>query len=337
VPFPAVRDAWNNPIPRDRKAGCRCLAFLAGAVLIGGSLGVGLADDTGRPAEHSTEHRVTITPRARAGQNSRARSSAIRLDVNVVQIPVTVTDSLDRPIEGLRKDDFHLYEDNVEQEIVYLASEDAPASVGLLFDASGSMRNKIETSVAAVEQFFTTTLPGDEFLLVRFSDKPHLITGFTDDTGEISGWLHSTRAGGWTALHDAIYLGVQKMKKAKNSRKALLVLSDGGDNNSRYSASEIRDLVREADVRVYSISLLQSSRFLESISNQTGGRLIRVRKLQELPEAIEKLSRDLRSQYLLGYISSNPQNDGRYRKVRVLVNQPTVHASWRRGYYAPLE
>ena len=170
---------------------------------------------------------------------------------------------------------------------------------------------------------------------------PHLMTGFTDDIEEISGWLHSIRAGGWTALHDAIYLGVQKMKKAKNARRALLVLSDGGDNNSRYSAPEIRNLVREADVRVYSVGLLlgllQGSRLLEKISEETGGRMIKVRKLDELPSAIEKLSRDLRSQYVLGYYSSNAQNDGRYRKVRVQVNQPTVHASWRHGYYAPAE
>jgi VWFA-related protein len=265
----------------------------------------------------------------------------IRLDVKVVLIPVSVTDILDRPIAGLRKEDFHLYEDNVEQKIAYLSNEEAPASLGLIFDASGSMTNKIETSVAAVDQFFKTSLPGDEFLLVRFSDRPHLMTGFTDDIDEISSRLHSIRAGGWTALNDAIYLGVQKMKKAKNPRRALLILSDGGDNNSRYSAPEIRDLVREADVRVYSVGLLlgllQGSRFLEKISEETGGRMIKVRKLDELPAAIEKLSRDLRSQYVLGYYSSNTQNDGRYRKVRVIVNQPTVHASWRHGYYAPAE
>jgi len=265
----------------------------------------------------------------------------IRLDVKVVLIPVSVTDLWDRPITGLRPEDFHLYEDNVEQKIAYLSNEEAPASVGLIFDASGSMANKLETSIASVDQFFKTNLPGDEFLLVKFSDRPHLMTGFTDDIEEISGWLHSIRAGGWTALHDAIYLGVQKMKKAKNARRALLILSDGGDNNSRYSAPEIRNLVREADVRVYSVGLLlgllQGSRLLEKISEETGGRMIKVRKLEELPSAIEKLSRDLRSQYVLGYYSSNPQNDGRYRKVRVQVNQPTVHASWRHGYYAPAE
>lgn len=310
-----------------------CLA----AVLLSCLAGLGLADEAER-----VEPRVSITPRLPVAPSPTARNSGpIRLDVKVVQIPVTVTDLIDRPIEGLRKEDFRLFEDDVEQKIIYLSGEDAPASVGLIFDASGSMRDKMATSVAAVDQFFQTTLPGDEFLLVRFSDKPVLITGFTNDTHEISGWLHSIRAGGWTALHDAVYLGIQKMKAAKNSRKALFVLSDGGDNNSRYSAAEIKDLVREADVRIYSIGLLlgmlQGGRFLEKISEDTGGRMIRVRKLDEMPEAIEKLSRDLRSQYLLGYYPTNSQNDGRFRRVRVQVHHATVRASWRRGYYAPME
>ena len=313
------------------------LVRFAVTMLIGASLGAGLAGEPGWP----DEPRVSITPCAPLKPNAGEHAGALRLDVKVVQIPVTVTDALDRPIEGLHKEDFRLFEDNVEQRIVYLSGEDAPASVGLIFDASGSMRDKIDTSVAAVEQFCKTTLPGDEFLLVRFSDKPSLVTGFTEDTGEISQWLHAMRPKGWTALHDAIYMGIHKMKAAKNARKALLVLSDGGDNNSRYSASELQGLVREADVRIYSVGLLtgmlQGARLLERISDETGGRMIRVRKLDQLPDAIEALSRDLRSQYLLGYYSSNPQNDGRYRKVRVHVNQPTVRASWRRGYYAPVE
>ena len=309
---------------------------LLGIVLLSCAAGLGLADEDDREA------RVSITPRVPTDPRSMPRdSNPIRLDVKVVQIPVTVTDPIDRPIEGLRKEDFRLFEDDVEQKIIYLSGEDAPASVGLIFDASGSMRDKMETSVAAVDQFFESTLPGDEFLLVRFSDKPVLITGFTDDTHEISSWLHSIRAGGWTALHDAIYLGIHKMKAARNSRRALFILSDGGDNNSRYSAPEIRGLLREADVRVYSIGLqigmLQGARFLEKISEETGGRMIHVRKLDELPAAIDKLSRDLRSQYLLGYYSTNAQNDGRFRRVRVQVNHRTVRASWRRGYYAPME
>src|ERR1700676_6534 len=308
---------------------CRIQGKFAVTVLMSSLLSAGLAEDGAR----SNEARVNISPRVPLARDLAARTAGnIRLDVKVVLIPVSVTDTWDRPIAGLREEDFHLYEDNVEQKIAYLSNEEAPASVGLIFDSSGSMANKIETSIAAVDQFFKTNLPGDEFLLVKFSDRPHLMTGFTDDIDEISGWLHSIRAGGWTALYDAIYLGVQKMKKAKNARRALLILSDGGDNNSRYSAPEIRNLVREADVRVYSVGLLlgllQGSRLLEKISEETGGRMIKVRKLDELPSAIEKLSRDLRSQYVLGYYSSNSQNDGRYRKVRVIVNQPTVHASW---------
>ena len=310
-------------------------AFFAAAILIGSLPGIARGDDVGEP-------RVSITPRAPAARNAHGQiSSSIRLDVKVVLIPVTVTDNFDRPIEGLRKEDFHLFEDNVEQQVAYISSEEAPASVGLLFDASGSMRDKIDTSVAAVEQFFKTTVFGDEFMLIRFSDKPHLLTGFTRDINEISGWLHAIQPGGWTALHDAIYMGVHKMKTARNARKALFVLTDGGDNSSRYSAAETRDLVREADVHIYSIGLLQGflqgSRFLEKISDESGGRLIRVRNLEELPDAIEKLSRDLHSQYVLGYYSSNPQNDGKYRKVKIQVNQPNVRASWRRGYYAPFD
>jgi len=308
-------------------------AFITAVLIV--SVHFVLADDVGEP-------RVSITPRVSSGRNARAESSgAIRLDVKVVLIPVTVTDIWDKPIAGLSKDDFHLFEDNTEQQIVYLSHEEAPASVGLIFDASGSMRDKLETSVAAVEQFWKTTLPGDEFMLVRFSDKPRLLTGFTHDTAEISGWLHSIQPGGWTALYDAIYMGIHKMKTARNARKALLVLTDGGDNSSRYSAAETRGMVREADVRIYSIGLLQGflqgARFLEKISDETGGKLFRVRNLEDLPEAIEKLSLDLRSQYVLGYYSNNAQNDGRYRKVRVQVSQPNVRASWRRGYYAPFD
>lgn len=313
-------------------------SFRAGAVaatFLAASAGVMAAADGPLGLD---EARVSVT-RSAPPKPSRGPSGSrsIRLDIQVVQIPVTVTDRLDRPVAGLRKENFQLFEDNVEQKIAYLSMEEAPASVGLIFDASGSMRNKIQTSVAAVDQFFQTNLPGDEFLVVRFSTLPHLLTGFTADTQAISSALHATQAQGWTALYDAIYLGIQKMKASKNPRRALLILSDGGDNNSRYTAGEIRNLVREADVRVYCLGLLQGSHFLERISDESGGRMIQVRRLSDLPDAMEKLSRDLRSQYVLGYYSTNLQNDGRYRHVRVQVNQPAVHASWRRGYYAPLE
>lgn len=289
-------------------------------------------------AASEAEPRVTIVPRPVRPQTARDRKpGTIRLDVKAVLVPVTVTDSGDHPVEGLRKEDFRIFEDNVQQEIISSNFEDAPASVGLIFDSSGSMTNKIHASADAVDQFFTTSLPGDEFLLVRFSDKPQFTSSFTPDIAEISRWIHSTRPSGWTALNDAICLGIQKMKASKNTRRVLLVLSDGGDNNSRYSTREIRELVREANVEIYSISFFQGSRLLESISNETGGRLIQVHHLGDLPEAMQRLSRDIRSQYVLSYYSTNPQNDGKYRRVRVELSHPELRISWRHGYYAPAD
>ena len=311
----------------------KCLVFLAGAAAAAAAASLRVPN-LEEPTQN--EPRVAIVPRTRGGKAAdRATSGLLRLDVKVVLIPVSVLDTMGRPVHGLRSDDFQLFEDDVEQKIVYLTTEEASVSLGVIFDSSGSMANKMETSVAAVEHLFRSSLPGDEFLLIQFSDRPHLISGFTDNISDLSGWLHSFYAAGWTALNDAIYMGVHRIKMAKNPRRALLILSDGGDNNSRYSMTETKRMVQEANVRIYSLSLLQASHFLEQISDETGGEMVRVRKLSELPQGMEKLSRDLRSHYVLGYYSSNRRNDGRYRKVRVRVNQPTFHASWRRGYYAP--
>ena len=310
------------------------LGLATGLIAMAGAPSILAATDT----ERADEPHVTVVPRAPRPQAVRDRGAGtIRLDVKAILVPVTVTDAQDRPVVGLQKDDFQIFEDNVKQEIISSSIEDAPASVGVIFDSSGSMGNKITPSVDAVEQFFRTTLPGDEFLLVRFADKPQFMGGFTADILEVSGWLHSMRAAGWTALNDAIYLGIQKMKGAKNSRKVLLVLSDGGDNNSRYSTREIRRLVRESGVSIYSISFYQGSRLLEGISDETGGRLIHVHHLSELPDAIERLSRTVRDQYVLSYYSSNSQNDGKYHRVRVELSQPAMRLSWRHGYYAPLD
>ena len=310
------------------------LGVAAGLFLGSQSPAIHASEESGPLAEPA----VTIASHTPRSQSMRAlKTGTIRADVNAILVPVTVTDAWDRPIEGLQRGDFQVFEDNVRQEIVSSAIEDAPASVGVVFDSSGSMSSKIKASVSAVDQFFTTTLPGDEFLLVRFSDKPQFIGGFTPDADEISGWLHSIRPAGWTALNDALYLGMQKMKRAKNPRKVLLVLSDGGDNNSRYSTREIRDLARESGVGIFSISFFQGSRLLESVSNETGGRLIQVHHMRDLPEAMEKLSQVIRSQYVLSYYSSNLEKDGKYRRVRVELNRPMARVSWRHGYYAPLD
>jgi VWFA-related protein len=298
--------------------------------------GFGLAAD-------GDEARVEITPRLKAPPQA-AVNAAIRVDTKLVLIPVTVTDTYGAPFAGLTRDGFRLFEDGVEQQVKYFASEDAPVSLGIVFDASRSMDGKLDQSRAAVSRFFRASRPGDEYFLVEFNDRPRLLSGFTSDTTAIEHSLAGLRARNWTALLDAVYMAVHQMKHAANSHKALLILSDGGDNNSRYTESEMKSHVREADVSIYSIGLgtgmiKHHIRLLKQLSEETGGEYCQADKMADLPDAVEHISAAIRHQYLLGYSSSNARNDGMYRKIQVTLKQPSdqppLRASWRTGYYAP--
>ena len=301
------------------------------------------------------QQNVTIEPRAKpkAAEPASPRSN-IRIDTTVVQIPCTVTDPLNRFVTGLEKENFRLFEDKIEQKIAYFASEDAPISVGLIFDTSGSMGSKLEKSRQAVAQFFRTTNPHDEFFLVEFNDRPTLVVPMTTSLEEIQNRLTFTQSKGRTALLDAVYLGLHTMKKGHNARKALLIISDGGDNSSRYTESEIKNLVREADVQIYAIGIYESMSgrgrsseemagpgLLTEISEQTGGRAFAVDNLNELPDVAAKIGIELRNQYLLGYTPTNQERNGKYRKVQVKLIQPRglppLKAFWRLGYYAPTQ
>lgn len=281
---------------------------------------------------------VSITPRSQPARKLLPNGN-IRLNVKLVLTPVAVTDAFDQPLVELHKSNFRIFEDDAEQDIASFSISDAPVSVGLVFDSSRSMKSSIEDSRAAVEQFMRTAAPEDEFLLVKFSDRAELLTPFTHDADEISRLLTMPNAHGFTALLDAICLATQQMHRANNPRKVLLVLTDGVDNNSRYSEHELQRLLREADVRVYAIGLFQRPEFLEKIAAETGGRTIWVRRLAELPDAIQALSRQIRSEYVIGYMSQRPDNDGKYHKVRVEVDPPggarlPIRTSWRHGYLA---
>jgi VWFA-related protein len=163
------------------------------------------------------------------------------------------------------------------------------------------------------------------------------VQGFTTDPADIEAGADTVRSGGWTSLFDAIYMGMDRMRHATNTRKVLLVLSDGGDNNSRYTETEIRRLVKEADVRIFSISIVNGSSTLEKISEESGGRSIRVKNLDDLPDLAAQLSVEIHSEYVLGYAPSDNQNDNKYHKVRVELTQPggaaRLRTSWKRGYY----
>jgi VWFA-related protein len=313
----------------------------------------------GRAAEKTTvtpqDSKVSIEPRAKPADPAAAAvpRSNIRVDTTLVLIPVTVTDPLNRFVTGLDKENFRIFEDKSEQKVAQFSSEDAPLSVGIVFDCSGSMGPKLEKSRRAVAQFFKTANPQDEFFLVQFNDRPELVNGFTTSLEEIQNRLTFTQSKGRTALLDAIYLALHQMKKAKNPRKALLIISDGGDNSSRYTESEIKNLVREADVQIYAIGIFEamSARgrtaeelngpgLLSDIAEQTGGRHFPVENLNELPDIAAKIGIELRNQYILGYSPTNQERDGKYRRVQVKLVQPRglppLRAFWRLGYYAPV-
>jgi Ca-activated chloride channel homolog len=286
-------------------------------------------------------------------------TTAFRADSTLVLVPVSVTDPSNRYVLGLAKEDFHLFEDDVEQKVTHFSNEDAPLSIGLLVDTSGSMGAKLDTSRRAVSEFLKTLNASDEAFLVQFSDQAQLAVPLTSDARAIESSMTTATSGGLTALLDAVNLGLQQMKRAKNPRKALLVISDGGDNNSRYTATQISDLVREADVQIYAMGVFEPSlsfglgggklgtaemdgpRLLSAIAEQTGGRALAATNLRELPGIAERIGIELRNQYVLAYTPQNPGHDGKYRKIEVKLQQPkalpALKARWRLGYYAPSE
>jgi len=185
----------------------------------------------------------------------KTHSKPIKVDVDLVLVPVTITDPMNRLVTGLDKENFNILEGKEPQEIRHFSSEDAPVSLGVIFDLSGSMNSKIERAREAIVEFFKTANPQDEFFLITFADKPEQLSDFTQSVDDIQGKLVYTVPKGRTALLDAIYLGINKMHQAKYQKRALLIISDGGDNHSRYTESEIRSVVKEADVQIYAIGV----------------------------------------------------------------------------------
>jgi VWFA-related protein len=283
------------------------------------------------------QDRVAITPRARPESALAATRANLRLDVRMVQIPVTVTDLRGAPVLGLPAANFRVFDNDAPRPIAALSVSEAPISAGIVFDTSRSMKPRLGLSRAALDQFLRTSATEDEFFLVRFSDKPEMLASFTRSPADILEPLALIEARGWTALNDAICLAANIVGRGRHARRVLLVLTDGNDNNSRYSDAELLSLLREADVQVYAINLIERSRFLQRICEETGGRAIFVHRMAELASAMEDLSRQIRSEYLISYNPAEGRNDGRYHRVRVEVDPPAgsgkVYATWRRGYF----
>jgi Ca-activated chloride channel family protein len=290
-----------------------------------------------------------VSPTNTKGLSARVRP--LKVDVDLVLVPVTITDPMNRLVTGLEKENFQLFEGNASQEIRSFSAEDAPVSLGVIFDSSGSMSSKMDRAKEAVIEFFKTANPQDEFFMITFNDEPDEITDFTSSVDDIQNRLVFAVPRKRTALLDAIYMGISKMRQAKYPKKALLIISDGGDNHSRYTENEIKSMVKEADVMIYAIGIYDryasaveerlGPQLLSDITELTGGRAFTIDNPNDLADVATKIGVELRNQYVLGYRPSKIVRDGKWRKIKVKLlppkGLPPLKVYARTGYYAPAE
>jgi Ca-activated chloride channel family protein len=313
-------------------------------------------------AQGQSETDVHIVPRTGERQDlSKADSESadgvswphvhkpsFHVDVDLVLVPVTVSDAMQRPVMNLAKQDFALYEDDKLQEIRYFSAEPEPVSVAILLDVSKSMSDKVDTERAAIVEFFKNADPRDEYFAITFSDRPRLVAASTQSIDDIETKLMTVEPGGPTAMLDAVCLAERELLSARYKRKAILIISDGGDNASRYTLREIKQLAQESDVQIYAIGLFETfffntleerlgKKWLREITDATGGRTVTVDNRKLLPQAAAEISREMRNEYMLGYRVTGAAPN-KWRKIRVLVTSSAgehpLRAYYKRGYLA---
>ncbi len=287
---------------------------------------------------------------------SQNRGYTIGVNVDLVLMYASVFDDSGHFVGGLERSNFKLYEDGIEQKIESFAQEDVPASIGILMDLSGSMKPKRFQVDQAALAFIRASNPQDEIFLIGFNDEVELLQDFTSDIDEITDSLENTMVTGGTSLYDAIYLGVQKAQTGKKPKKAIVVISDGEDRDSFYKFTELVAKVQESDVQVFFVGFMDPlpdkgffGRWTKSaeekerdnmkrISEETGGKAFFPEKIDDIHEIVAEIATELRSQYSLGYFSSNSARDGSFRRVKIHLmggSAPQNHIRYRRGYYAP--
>ena len=282
----------------------------------------------------------------------QALNQTLKIDVDLVLINATVTDPQNRYVTGLDGEHFEIFEDRVEQEIQYFSAEDVPLSLGIVFDVSGSMKDKLSIARDAAVAFLKTGSPEDEYFLAEFSAKPSIAQDFTTDISRLQNNLIFTEAKGMTALYDAVYLALEKVDEGSNPKKALLMITDGEDNRSRYTFGNVREFVKESDVQIYSIGIVNNwnsqlamgrtgRALIEELSEVTGGRSFFPNSVYELEDITTKIAVELKNQYVIGYFSTNEGKDGKWRKVKVDVNPPRglprLSVRAKQGYYGRVQ
>jgi Ca-activated chloride channel family protein len=316
------------------------------------AVALGATAQTGINDVHIAPREKTEVASAAYGIDSKGKlsgASLIRTSVDLVLVPVSITDDRFRPVIGLDQENFRLFEGKKAQAIKHFSSEDAPVSVGILVDTSGSMSHKLDRAREAVTQFCEAANPQDEFFLITFSDTPQITTDFTTHTENIENDLLTVQSKGRTSLLDAIYLGVRKMRSARYARKALLILSDGGDNHSRYSDRDVKAAIKESDVIVYAVGTydryvsseeeLLGPELLGTVADLTGGRAFTLNNLNDMPAVTRAIGTQLRHQYVLAYEPQPAARDGKWHKISVKVRLSQrlnylLHVDARPGYYA---
>ena len=294
---------------------------------------------------------IVVYARQNEKPQTPSQNQTLKVDVDLVLVNATVTDPQNRYVTGLEQEHFQIWEDKLEQKIAYFSAEDVPISLGVIFDISGSMKEKISTARDAAVTFLKTGNPDDEYFLVEFANRPEVAEDFTTDPTKLQNRLIFAPAKGMTAMYDSVYLGLEKLKEGSNPKKALLLITDGEDNRSRYTFANVKDFVREQDVQIYAIGIVDAYNsqlgtghsgraMIEELSDLTGGRSFFPDSVYELEDICTKIAVELKNQYVIGYESTNEAKDGKWRKLRLKVNPPKglprLNIRNKSGYYAPL-
>jgi Ca-activated chloride channel family protein len=289
------------------------------------------------------QSRKTFVPDS-AG-TSPGNDDRVAISTEVISVTVSVTDIEGRMITGLGKNAFSIYEDKVAQEISFFSAQDSPASIGVIFDLSGSMQGqKIARAREALKHFIETSHADDDYCLIGFNDRAEVLMESTGDSEALLSRLSGVQPRGDTALYDAVALGLDQVTRGRWPRRALIVISDGEDNNSRIAFRKIRQMVKESDVAIYGILIREyiprglGDLVMEELGAVSGGRNYLADSVEQMSAAFEKIALELRQQYSIGYIPSRFVADGKWRKIKVRVtpspDSPKLVVRSREGYYA---
>ncbi len=269
-------------------------------------------------------------------------ASRIRVDVDLVVANVTVTDPLGRYVVGLEKEHFRIFENKIEQEVIHFSNARSPVSVGIILDTSGSMEDDILSARNSVIRFLKQSQDQDEYFLVTFNNRTRLALDFTSRTENIQNEISIAHPQGRTALYDSLYLGLEKIREGRNAKKALIMITDGEDNRSRYTFSEVKDFAKESDVQIYIIgergNLGYGTSIISDITRLTGGRPFFPHNFKQLDYFVDLIHTELRTQYVVGYSPNLSRKDGKWRKLRVRLQPPDglppLNIRSRQGYFA---